>query len=93
MDNVKIDSGDLFGCGVFFLFLGLFVGAVVPSTIQNGTHDYSAFRIVTQDKHTTVRAVVSPSSKDDRTVETIMDGKLISRTHPDNFDRIWEEAR
>jgi hypothetical protein len=56
-------------------------------------HDYSEVRIISGDGHVIVRAVESPGIMDDRCVETIIDGALVSRTHPSNFDNIWEAAK
>jgi hypothetical protein len=76
---------------------GIFVGAAIETTVKDseykGTHAYSDVRFLSRDAHTTVRLVESPSSIDDRTLETIVDGQLVSRAHVANFDELWKGAK
>jgi len=44
-----------------------------------GTHSYHLAETISYDGRVLVRRVISPSSIDDNTIETIIDGKLISR--------------
>lgn len=99
------DMGDVIGAGVFFFFIGGFFSCVVTDDHANTVcneqlapyvkqrHDYHDARIISQSGNVIVRAVESPSQEDDRTVETIMNGKLVSRTRPQNFDEIWDGLR
>lgn len=99
------DVGDVIVTGVVFFFCGGLFSSLVTDmhgdTFCNERlapyvkqrHDYHDARIISQSGNVIVRAVESPSQEDDRTVETIMNGKLVSRTRPQNFDEIWDGLR
>jgi hypothetical protein len=76
----------------FAMFLGAGIAASEKNAEYKGSHAYSDIRILSRDAHTTIRLVESPSSIDDRTLETIVDGQLVSRAHVANFDELWKGA-
>lgn len=94
MEKETVWSGSNVAWAVAFAALIFFIsGLLVGINGAAGVHQYHAWRTVSVSGSILVRAVQSPASVDDNVVETIIDGKLVSRSKPDNFSKIWESAK
>lgn len=100
MPQIEDAVGVAVAVGLATFFLGMIVGAnqqegtqqrqIAPYVKQR--HDYAEIRIISQQGPVVVRAVESPGLIDDRSIETLVNGVLVSRSHPDSFDEIWKQA-
>ncbi len=71
------------------LVIGIMLGAGIQTSVDTGDHSYHAARIIVQQGTVVIRAVESPCAVDDKAIETIIDGKLVSRSKPVDFLAIW----
>ena len=58
----------------------------------NNKAEYHAVIVVSHSGGYETRLVRSPCGVDDSSLETLHDGKLISRFHPSSFSALWDAA-
>lgn len=89
----SFDGGDMTLLAVTVCFVTFICTGLLADSLKKGGHSYHAARVISYDGKTLIRAVESPAEVDDNVVEIIIDGKIVSRTHPDLFEKIWENAK